>query len=407
MSRITVIGGCGEVGSVAVKTLASLEAFSEVVIADVRIDRARDLVSEIGANKVSAIRLDALDPGQVRDAVKGSEVALNCAGPFHKLVPTVISAVIEAGVNYVDICDDVDVMVEILELDPKAKDAGVTALTGMGISPGATNMLARLAAESLLDETDSIDIFHAHGGEPYEGEAVIEHRLHCITMDIPMYLDGKLTYVKFFEKSGQDLIEEFDFPVIGPVVLYPYSHPEQVTLPRYLKCNHVRNKGTQLPPEYSKLIRELCRLGLAGKDPVDVRGQEVRPYDFIIPYIIRERDRILKETDFGPQRGCASVIVKGKKDGRYSEYRFHLASGTQAMGEGTAMPAVVGALLMLEGKVKGKGVMPPEACINPQEFIDRIPTVMKLNEVKEGGDTFGGVIVEHVDAGGNLTKLDI
>ncbi len=407
MAKIIVLGGCGAVGSVAVKTLAPLDYFSEIVIGDINIEKAEEIVSEFGSGKVSAKKVDALDSKSVKNAIAGSDLVLNCAGPFHKLVPGILKAVIESGINYLDICDDVDVTIDILKMDEAAKSAGVTALIGMGSSPGATNLLAKFAADSLLDETDSIDIFHAHGGEPFEGEGVIEHRLHCINMDIPMFLDGELKHVKYFEDDGIALREEFDFPVLGTVLLYPYSHPEQVTLPRYIKCRQVTNKGTQLPEEYSELIREICRLGLASKEPLDVKGQKVTPYDFTIAYLIRERERILKETNFGPQRGCASVVVKGKKDGNYSEYRFHMASRTQAMGEGTAIPAAVGAILMLRGKVSGKGVMPPEACVSPQDFIDLIPKVMKLDEKKEGGESFGGVIVEHIDENGKVTKLDV
>ena len=70
---------------------------------------------------------------------------------------------------YVDVCDDVDVTHEISDMDEAAKRAGMTAVIGMGSSPGATNLLAKFAADNLLDETVSIDIFHAHGGEPFEG----------------------------------------------------------------------------------------------------------------------------------------------------------------------------------------------------------------------------------------------
>jgi saccharopine dehydrogenase (NAD+, L-lysine-forming) len=406
MAKIVVIGGCGAVGSVAVTTLSTLPYFSEVVIADIDIDKAEKMAADLGDN-VSAVKVDALDSNSVKRAVAGADLVLNTAGPFYRLVPTVIKAVIESRINYVDICDDVDVMIDILKLDGSAKEAGVTALVGMGSSPGATNLLARFAADNLLDEVDSIDIYHAHGGEPVEGEGVIEHRLHCITMDIPMFLDGELKHVKFFEENGIALREVFDFPVLGPTPVFPYTHPEQVTLPEYIKCRRVTNKGTQLPNEYAEMIRELCRYGLASKEPLDVKGREIAPYDFIVSYIVRERERILEETNFGPQRGCASVVVKGQKDGKFSEYRFHMASGTQAMGEGTAIPAIVASILMLQGKVKGTGVMPPEACVTPTDFIDLIPQVMELDEKKEGGDTFGGVIVEHIDEKGNVTKLDI
>ncbi len=407
MAEIIVLGGCGAVGGVAVKALAPLDYFSRIVIGDINIKKADEIVSELGSDKVSATRVDALDPKSIKNAVKGSDVVLNCTGPFYKFVPVILKAVIESGINYLDICDDVDVTIDILKMDEAAKKAGITALIGMGSSPGATNLLAKFAAENLLDETDSIDIFHAHGGEPFEGEGVIGHRFHCMTIDVPMFLDGELKYVKYFEEDGIALREEFDFPVIGKVPLYPYPHPEQITIPHYIKCRQVTNKGSVLPNEYYNLTRDLCGLGLVSKDPLDVKGQTITPHDFAVAYIIKERDRILKETNFGPQRGCASVVVRGKKDGKKSEYRFHMASQSQALGEGTAIPAAIGSILMLEGKVSGKGVMPPEACVNPQDFIDLVPKVMSLDKNKEGGKAFGGVIIEHIDESGKVTKLDI
>ena len=54
-----------------------------------------------------------------------------------------------------------------------------------------------------------------------------------------------------------------------------------------------------------------------------MNGRDVVPYDFAVAYVLRERERILRETNFGDQRGCVSVVVKGKKDGKYKEFRFH------------------------------------------------------------------------------------
>jgi saccharopine dehydrogenase (NAD+, L-lysine forming) len=228
-----------------------------------------------------------------------------------------------------------------------------------------------------------------------------------MTAKIPMFLDSKLRWVKFFEPDGIALQEDFDFPVIGKTRLYPYPHPEQITMPRHVKCRRVTNKGSVLPAEYYDLIKDMVRLGLADTEPVSVHGRAVAPADFALAYIVRERDRILKRIRFGSQRGCASVVVKGVKDGKGVEYRFHMASASQALGEGTGIPAAVGAVLMLQGKVKGPGVLPPEACVNPLDFIALVPEVMKLDKKKEGGKGFGGVIVERVDEDGKVTKLDI
>lgn len=405
MAKVVVLGGCGAVGTIAVKTLARQDTFSEIVIADINLKRANEIAASIGP-KVSTVMFDADDSASIRVAIKGADIVLNCVGPFYKTVKQILSVVIEEKIDYLDICDDVDVTLEILDWDKMAKDAGILALIGMGNSPGATNIIGKLAYE-MLDETQSIDIFHAHGGEPFEGEGVIGHRFHCMTIDCPMFLDGELKYVKYFEPSGIALRQSFDFPILGEVPLYPYPHPEQVTMPRYLKVRQVTNKGSVVPNEYYNLTRDLCGLGLYSKEPIDVKGVKLAPYDFAVAYIIRERERIIRETNFGSQKGCASVVVKGKKDGKYKEYRFHLASQSQALGEGTGIPAAMGAILMQEGKIAGKGVLPPEACMKPTDFLELLPRVMDLDKKKEGGDSFGGVIVQSVDEDGNITTLDM
>lgn len=292
-------------------------------------------------------------------------------------------------------------------MDPEAKRAGVKALIGMGSSPGATNIIAKMIANHFLDQTDSIDIFHAHGGEPVKGEGVLGHRFHCMSIDIPMFLEGELKYVKYFAPEGIALREKFNFPILGEVLLYPYPHPEQITLPKYIKCQRVTNKGTVLPEQYYNLIRDLCQLGFASKEPLTVKGKKITPYDFAMAYIIRERERILKETRFGSQRGCVSVIVKGKKDGKYREYRAHLASEKEALGEGTGIPAAMGVILMQQGKVYGTGIMPPEACLDPMDFLALVPKVMKLDKKKKNEKGFAGIIVEQVDERGNIQRLNI
>ena len=71
MSKVVVLGGCGAVGSVAVKTLAGLDDFSQVVIGDINEKRAEELVRDFGPEKVSAVKVDASDPQSVKNAISG------------------------------------------------------------------------------------------------------------------------------------------------------------------------------------------------------------------------------------------------------------------------------------------------------------------------------------------------
>ena len=409
MAKVIVLGGCGAVGSVAVKTLAAQDSFSHVIIGDINRGRAEEIISKNPQGRTSFSPLDAEDTPSIKNAIAGCDLVVNCIGPFYKTVKTILGEVIKAKINYVDVCDDVDVTLDIFNLHETAKSAGITALIGMGSSPGATNLLAKFAADHLLDETEAVDIFHAHGGEPVEGEGVIGHRFHCMRIDIPMFLEGELRYVQFFEPDGKALRRTFDFPALGDgIKVYPYPHPEQVTLPKFIPLKQVTNRGTVLPDEYYTLTKDVCKAGLSSREPVTVKGQTVIPYNFAMAYILRERERILRETHFGGQRGCCSVVATGKKDGKYRQYRFHMASRSEALGEGTGIPAAIGAILMHQGKITEKGVLPPEGCVNPVDFIDLITRVMGLEKKdKTSHDTFSGVLVQEVDGNGNIKNIDI
>ncbi|MHA2270977.1 MAG: saccharopine dehydrogenase family protein [Candidatus Hodarchaeales archaeon] len=403
MSKIIVLGGCGVVGSVAVKTLASLPDFSEIVIGDINIELADDIINALGSDKLTAIRVNAKDSESLKDAIKDSDIVLNCVGPFYTFAPIILQAAIESEKNYVDVCDDVDATTAILKMDNAAKKANISALIGMGSSPGVTNILAKFAAVDLLDEVEEIDLYHAHGGEPVEGPAVIAHRFHAMMIDIPVFVDGQLKTARFFEESGRALEEEVDFAKLGTFKVSPYPHPETITLPKYIPgVRRVTNKGTVLPPEYFELTSEMVRLGLASDEPLNIQGTAIAPMDFAIAYLINQREKILKQTDFGIQRGCVKIVVQGKLKGKSHQFVFSLASQGQALGEGTGIPAALGAVLMKRGRIKEKGVLPPEACINPSDFLTIIQEVPGLERM---GEKDSPLLLESIDDKGNVEQL--
>ena len=404
MSRIIVLGGCGVVGTIAVKTLVSAGDFSEIIVGDINLEKANECVEAIGDECLSTFKVDASDPAAIKEAIKDSEIVLNCCGPFYKLGPIVLKAVIESKIDYIDVCDDYDATKILLDMDAAAKKADITALTGMGSSPGVANVLVRFCADHILDDVESIDILHAHGGEPVEGAAVVAHRIHSMTSPIPMYLDGKFTTVDYFGESGKALEAEYDFHKVGTYRCYPYPHPETITLPTYIKCKRVTNLGCVIPPEYYSMIQDISRLGIIGEDHIIVNGQEVVPLDFAIAYILEKREGILKKSNFGEQRGCLKIVIKGIEDGKPHQYNFSMASVGQSMGEGTGIPAALGAVLMKRGKITKKGVLPPEACVNPIDFLGIMQEHLKLDKMT-GGES--PLIIESIDKDGNVELLEM
>lgn len=405
MDKVVVLGGAGAVGRVASRTLASFGGLGRVVVADRDLAAALEVQAGIGPERAEAATVDVADPASLRAAVAGARVVLNCTGPYYRLARPVLEACLAARVDYVDVCDDVDATLALLAMDEAAREAGVRALIGMGNSPGITNLLGRLAADLLLQEVEAIDIYHAHGGERFEGPGVVAHRLHGMGMDIPVFLDGALETVRFFEPEGIALRERVDFHLVGrDVHVYPYPHPEQITMPRHIRCRQVTNRGTVLPDAYFTLTTEVARLGLTGTEPIAVGGSPVVPRDFAIAWLLGQRERLLREPPFGPQRGCTKVVVRGLRKGEPTSFVFSLASTDQALGEGTGIPAAMGVILMLRGEVKGPGVLPPEAAIAPLSFLALVKPV--LASTGQQGN-FQGVLVERIRADGSVEKVDL
>ncbi|MCJ7523562.1 MAG: saccharopine dehydrogenase, partial [Dehalococcoidia bacterium] len=342
-------------------------------------------------------------PQSIKNAVEGSSLVLNCVGPFYKYGPVILRAVIDSKIDYIDVCDDLDATEKLLEMDGDAKKAGVSALIGMGSSPGVANVLVRFCAESMLDEVEAVDIYHAHGGEKVEGPAVVKHRIHSMEMDIPMFLGGEFTTVRMFEQSGKALEEEVEFRDVGRYGVYAYPHPETITLPRYLKnIKRVTNLGLVLPPAYAELIKEMVRLGVTDEKPLEVQGQRVVPLEFAVSFILSRRQQLMTEAGLNEPMGCLKIAVSGLKNGEKNTYIFSMSSRGQGMGEGTGIPAALGAILMATGKANVKGVNPPESCVNPMDLLELARTKVSLGEHKGFP-----IIIEHIDRDGNSKTVDL
>jgi len=401
--KVCVLGGCGAVGSVAIQSLTEADIFDEIVIGDVNEEKALEIAEACDLGAASVVRFDAEDPESIKSAISGADVVLNCVGPFYRHGPTILKATIEAGINYVDVCDDFDATEVCLTMDEAARKAGVTALIGMGSSPGIANVLVRFCADHLLDECEAIDIYHAHGGEPVEGPAVVKHRIHSMSVPVPVFIDGKAERLGMFTPEGRAFEETTDFNDVGTYDVYLYPHPETITLPMHIPgVKRVTNLGLVLPPSYAELIKDVVRLGIIEEDPIMVQGHSTVPLEFAVAYILSQRARLTAEAGLTEAMGCLKIVIKGSKKGAASTYVFSMSSIGHGMGEGTGIPAALGSILMATGKIKGKGVFPPEACIDPLDLLALAKTHVKMD-----GKSGMPLKIEHIDADGKIEEVKI
>ena len=404
MSKIVVLGGCGGIGSVSTAALAGAKEVTELVVADLDFEGAKRLAESFDRPGVTAVAVDATSKESLKSVIAGADVVLNCIGPFYRFGPPILEASIEAGVDYVDVCDDLTPTRQMLELDGTAEKAGVRCLVGMGNSPGLANVFVKLCADNFLDTVESADIMHIHGGEPEEGPAVVKHRIAAMVDDIPLFLDGEMIYVRQLEESGQDHVLETEFRNVGTFPVYPYPHPETITLPRNIPgLKRATNMGVIFPLSYFHLTQDMVRVGACSQEPMEVQGQPVIPLEFSVAHILSSRAALLEAAGVQGPAGCLKVVVSGEKGGEKQTYVFSLSSTSAGAGEGTGIPAAAGALLMAKGRITKTGVYPPEVGVDPFEvLLLALEMVKRLG--KGGRDT---VHIELIDAAGNRKDLPL
>ncbi len=357
-----VIGGTGGMGQGVARDLIKQEKIKKVILGDINIDPNRVQEKLRASEKISLSRIDVYDHMGLIKAFKEVDIVINCAGPFYKTAVPVAKAAVEAKVNYIDICDDYEAT-EILftsEIDRLAKESGITVLTGMGSDPGTNNVIVRWYADQ-LDRVHEIDLFWVVSIAELSG-AAWDHSLHMTLGKIPQYLDGKLEYV---EGGTGEEVAQFLEP-LGTCVVRYVGHPQPLTIPRYIKdVKKVVVKGALIPSWVDQLIKEQKETGFLSKEPVEIKGSKIVPYDLTL----KLWESIPNNRDKGPFASGLKVIVRGERKGNNVTYTADIVG---RMAPGTGLPASIAALMFDEGEVTVKGVVAPEGCINPRKFLSAL-----------------------------------
>lgn len=355
--KVIALGGAGDMGRLVVTDLAQSEAVEEVVIADlnvIRADRIKDDIENPKA-RISVRGIDARDREGLVAAISGFDVAVSTIGPFYAFEKKVAQAAVDAGVKYVSICDDFDAVLDVFKLDGYVREKKGLVLTGMGWTPGLSNILARLGADR-LNKVKKIHIAWSGAVNDSEGTAVVKHTMHIFAGKIPCFWDGHQMMIP--AGSGEETLK-FPHP-IGDCLVAHVGHPEPVTIPRFIPgLKEVTLKGGLTPRFYQKLAIRMARLHL-----------------FDTPRRIDLATRIMIPI-LGPTgkwgAGCAGlrVDIHGEMDGKEQHLVFGAA---EKMARLTGIPASIAAQMVGRGEIKKNvtGVVAPEALIEPRKFLNEL-----------------------------------
>ncbi len=348
--NIVVLGGAGDMGSHIVRELIE-NSDAQVTIADYRLSEARELARRLG-ERAQAAFVDAGNRDSLLLALRDADVAVGAVGPFYRYASRMAWAALESGVDYIDICDDHGPIQTLLEFDAVARNAGVTLITGLGWTPGLSNILARYGADQ-LDEVDEIRIAWVGGAADSEGLAVVKHVLYAVTGQVPTYRDGQWIQVPALSEP-----ERVEFPEpLGEIEVVHVGHPEPVTIPRTIPARTVSLKGALTPKWNNRLAGWLVRLGLTR-----TRSRIDR-----VSRLIHQLEGVLGAG--GVALSAVRVDVTGARGGEQVTLTYMAADH---MGRLTGIPAAIGALMLARNEITEPGVFAPEAIIDPAPFLDTL-----------------------------------
>lgn len=364
--KVTALGGCGAMGRAASRALAKNDAVSDFEIADADVETARALATELQGD-VSVVGIDATDADALVRTIHDSDVVANALPYAFNL--QVMDACLDAGAHYLDLGGLFYTTQDQLELDDEFRDADLTAVLGIGASPGMTNVAAAMGGER-LDAVESIQMRTGAkgGGEgfAYSAKTILDE----LTMNPIVYEDGE--YRELDPLSGR---ERYTLPdPVGEVEGFHSIHSELATMPETFEGVEAVDFRVAFSPELIDLCDALMTLGLTSDEPIEWRGVETTPREFLEDHLERQP----KPTDVEEWKSFR-VDVTGEKNGESAHYRYEVVVesrlddwGLKATAVWTGVPLGIAAAVVGQGDAIKTGVNPPETVLDPSMMLDEL-----------------------------------
>jgi len=365
MSHFLVLGA-GKMGVALAKDLVDSSPQNMVTLVDINPHQLEKAAKSVGNSRLMVHQGDMENKEQRRPLFKGKDIVLNALLHRHSL-PTMETAV-RSGVHFVDLAGEAPLV--RMSYDQEAKGAGVTVLSGMGLSPGITNILVGRAVH-LLEETERALIYC--GGNPVHARPPLDYRIvYAIDSLINFYQRPALII-----RHGQ--VEEVA-PLTGvePVGFPPDFPDMECFFTDGLSSLLYTMKGKISGDLYEKTVRyrghaqgfqTLQECGFFSTDPVQIGDQRVIPRQ-VSETLLEERMKLGEERDVTLLR----ILVSGKKSGVSLTHMFEMVDygdsekKTTSMARTTSFPASIAAQMIVAGQVPARGVVFPEGVFDQDMF---------------------------------------
>jgi saccharopine dehydrogenase-like NADP-dependent oxidoreductase len=367
--KAVVLGCAGAMGVHASSELIASGLFDQILVADLDVEKARQMAGKWGLPDEAVACLDASDQTVLRQMLAGNPDVVVNALPKGLALP-VAEAVIATGARAIDLGD---ISPELLALSQAAHAAGAVYVSGCGSSSGLTNMLAKHGARG-MDEIGSIEIDFASYRSIALSPASVDGVFWEFGPDVRRgyYAEGAYREVRLWDGA-----KTVDFPEpIGRQTVYIVPQSEAHTLPRTLGAKAVTVRGT-FTPKAMQLMRSLCEYGAFDPAPVTINGSPIPRRELVKQYLV-QTPQANEESAWGY---ALHVQVTGRSGDRALErtlWTRHPSaeqagwSGPSAWTRCVALPLVAGALLLARGNFRGTGIDAPEAFLPSEPFLSEL-----------------------------------
>ncbi|MBB5335863.1 saccharopine dehydrogenase family protein [Pectinatus brassicae] len=382
MGRALIIG-CGGVASVAIhKCCQNSEVFEEIMIASRTKSKCDALKEKLagGRTKITTAQVDADSTEQLINLINEykPDVVLNLALPYQDL--TIMDACLATKTHYVDTANYEPPETAKFEYKwqwayrEKFKAAGITALLGSGFDPGVTGVFSAHALKHHFDEINYIDILDCNGGDhgyPFATNFNPEINIREVTANGSYWENGQ-----WVETKPMEIKREYSFAEVGQKDMYLLHHEELESLGLNIKgIKRIRFFMT-FGQSYLTHLKCLENVGMTSIEPIDFEGKKIIPLQFlkaVLPDPASLGPRTVGKTNIG-------CIFTGKKDGKEKHYYVYNVCdhqecyrevGSQAVSYTTGVPAMIGAMLVMNGTWQKPGVYNIEE-FDPDPFMDAL-----------------------------------
>ncbi|HLY30939.1 MAG TPA: saccharopine dehydrogenase NADP-binding domain-containing protein [Ktedonobacterales bacterium] len=388
--HIVVLGGGGAMGRITVRALAEDDRVTQVTVADLRHEAAERVVAWLGKgrDKARAVACDVRDHKALVGLLDGAQALLNATDyPFNL---DVMRAALAARAHYADLGGLFHMTRRQYELHDACREAGITAVLGIGSTPGITNVLARVAVDQ-LDRVERLDVRIGSGDvrpstqadaapfiPPYSIRTIFDE---C-TLEPMIYRNGRFSAVA--PMSGQ---EDVFFPApIGRATAMYTLHSEVTLFPASFKDKGLKHASFKIafPPEFLAKLKLLVGVGLARTEPIAVRATgslepaSVAPRELFVALMIEAQTQAQANSQQEPSDcDVLRVVAEGKRAGQpitLVEEMVVRPYRPWRVGAGdldTGVPLAIAGILLASGDAP-RGALGAEVVFEPHKFLHEL-----------------------------------